>query len=184
MSKDKGGVWRTINGSHVFIKNGQTPEEAFAYHKKIHAMSASELKEHCLRASEEASKKELVKIPLDFFGIKSGKKEARELGEIPPKPINAYSFLNKERQSTRHHKKHALDMGYKNQAEYEKAAIDFWEKGEGVVYYSRPRNTFYKYDVKTCKEVAVSPDGIIHTFMLEPRKKFEKNKIQWRLVCI
>ena len=104
MSKDKGGVWRTINGAHVFIKNGQTPEEAFAYHKKIHAMNANELKEYCLSASEEDSKTELVKIPLDFFGIKSGKKEARELGEIPPKPVKAYGFLNKVRQNTWHHK--------------------------------------------------------------------------------
>ena len=136
-------------------------------------MNANELKEHCLRVSEEDSKTELVKIPLDFFGIKSGKKEARELGEIPPKPINAYSFLNKERQSTRHHKKHALDMGYKNQAEYEKAAIDFWEKGEGTVYYSFARKCFCKYDRK--KKVVISADGIIHTFMLENEKKFLSN---------
>ena len=67
-------------------------------------------------------------------------------------------------------------MGYKNQAEYEKAAIDFWEKGEGVVYYSRPRNTFYKYDVKTCKEVAVSPDGIYIRLCWNPGKSLKRIK--------
>ena len=70
MSKDMGGEWKTINGARVFIKDGQTPKEAFAYHEKIHAMSANELKEHCIKLSSEDTKKERAKIPLDFFGKK------------------------------------------------------------------------------------------------------------------
>ena len=190
MSKDKGGVWRTINGAHVFIKNGQTPEEAFAYHKKIHAMSAKELKEHCIaksredQCSSEDTKKERAKIPLNFFGKKSGSKEAHMHGEIPPKPKKAYGFLNKVRLNTSHHTKHAEEMGYKNQDEYEKAAIDFWENGEGTVYYSRPRNRFYKYSVKSQRMLSISCDGIVNTFMNRTSKGFEKVKIQERLVCI
>ena len=67
MSKDKGGVWRTVNGAHVFIENGQTPEEAFAYHKKIHAMNADELKKFCTENSSR-KKSKLVQISLNFFG--------------------------------------------------------------------------------------------------------------------
>ena len=72
MSKDKGGVWRTVNGAHVFIKNGQTPEEAFAYHKKIHAMSTKELKEFCV-----------IKLPDEHLSHSVGAKWANYDIEMP-----------------------------------------------------------------------------------------------------
>lgn len=64
-------------------------------------------------------------------------------------------------------------MGYKNQDEYERAAVEFFNSGRGKLYYSRKRDRFYRYEERT-QILAVSSNGIVHTFMKYSTKKFSK----------
>lgn len=82
------------------------------------------------------------------------------------------------RLDTEHHKRHAKEMGYNNQKEYEQAAAEFWNKKQGTVFYSHKRDRFYMYDEKSKKFISVSKDGVIHTFMVVAKKAFEKKEKQ------
>ena len=95
----------------------------------------------------------------------------------------AIGFLNKERLNTRDHKAHARDMGYKNQKEYEKAGCEFFNSNQGELYFESRRKRFYRYDKKT-NRLAVSSNGILHTFVLYSNKKFEAVKKQEKLYGI
>lgn len=86
---------------------------------------------------------------------------------VPP----ALGFANKERRETYHHRTHAREMGYKNQKEYEQGGVDFFNSDRGKLYYSLKRKRFYRYDEKT-GELAVSSNGVLHTYMRQPQKKF------------
>ena len=88
----------------------------------------------------------------------------------PPK--EAYGFLNKERLNTKHHIRHAQEMGYKNQTDYERGAVEFWNSQNGTVYYMSMHKIFALYDGK--KYVAISLEGIVQTFMLMTDKEFQK----------
>ena len=68
--------------------------------------------------------------------------------------------------------RHCYELGYKNQTDYEKGAIDFWERNKGIVYFSHRRKYFYKFDDKHTKMLVISSDGIIHTFMPSSISKF------------
>jgi hypothetical protein len=57
-------------------------------------------------------------------------------------------------------------MGYKNQDDYERAALDFWKNGEGKLYYSFGRRNFVKYDEKTKRSCYVSHDGFVESFFV------------------
>ena len=96
----------------------------------------------------------------------------------PQKPEKVYGFANKERKNTAHHQKHMKDMGFKNQDEYEKEAVFYWEKGEGTIYRGKRRGDFAKYNPKTQRYVVVSADGNIKTFYQMSSKKFEEKKKQ------
>lgn len=89
------------------------------------------------------------------------------------RPEKAYGFANKERKNTKDHRAHAKDMGFKNQDEYEKEAVSYWEKGEGTIYQGKRRGDFAKYNSKSQKYVVVSVDGYIKTFYKVSQKKFE-----------
>ena len=109
-------------------------------------------------------------------------KSAEELKEqqtIKPPP-QAYGFANKERKNTPHHKRHAEEMGFKNQDEYERAAVEFFNSDKGKLYYSNKRERFYRYDEKT-GNFAVSSNGIVHTFMRKTKKEFARTKQQEKL---
>ena len=93
-------------------------------------------------------------------------------------PEKAYGFANKERKNTKDHKAHAKEMGFKNQDEYEQAAILFWEKGEGIIYQGKRRNDFAKYNKRTKQYIVVSTDGYIKTFYLMAVKKFKSKEKQ------
>ncbi len=97
-----------------------------------------------------------------------------------PNAKRAYGFADKERRETKHHKAHAKEMGFKNQVEYEKAACEFFNGNVGELYYDPRRKRFYRYDEKSNK-LAVSSEGVIHTFLLYTKKKFEKVKQQEKL---
>ena len=65
-------------------------------------------------------------------------------------------------------------MGYKNQDEYECAAVDFFNGNQGKLYYSERRERFYRYDENTKKVAVCDSEGIIHTFDFRTQKEFEK----------
>ena len=93
---------------------------------------------------------------------------------IPPLPTGISGFKDSKRKNTKHHKDHAKEMGFKNQDEYEKAALAFWKNGEGKYYFSKPRNSFYKYNEKTKEFLSVHVRGYTRTFMFKSKKAFEK----------
>lgn len=95
-------------------------------------------------------------------------------------PEKAYGFANKERKNTRHHIDHAKEMGYKNQDEYERAAVKFFNSDKGKLYYGKARDRFYRYNDDT-GEYAVSSNGVIHTYMKKTKKEFERAKLQEKL---
>ena len=139
----------------IELPKDATPKDAWAALDKIPA---------------DEFKKPLM-IPLDFFA-KTETTQTRTYNskKRPELPKEAYGFARLE---TEHHKDHAEEMGYKNQKEYEKAAIDFWNKGNGDVYYSNARNSFIKYNMRTTEFIVVSGDGTIHTFMYIKPIKFK-----------
>ncbi len=90
-----------------------------------------------------------------------------------PEVEEAYGFANKERQTTHNHVSHAKEMGFKNQRDYERAAVDFFNSSRGKLYYSELRERYYRYDEKTGEMVVLS-NGVIHTYMLTKAKNFSK----------
>lgn len=94
------------------------------------------------------------------------------------KPSKAYGFADKKRKNSPDHLRHAKEMGYKNQDQYESAAIDFWDNGEGEVFYGNKRNRFAKYNSKTREYVVVEVDGTLRTYYKVSFKKFQNIKKQ------
>ncbi len=87
-----------------------------------------------------------------------------------PTPQTAYEF---NRLNTKHHSRHAKEMGFDNDAEYEKAAVDFFNSDRGNLYYSRRRESFCRYEENTgwfCS----SSDGVVHTLIKYTSKMFSK----------
>ena len=94
-----------------------------------------------------------------------------------PKPPKAYSF---NRLNAKHHKDHSKEMGFKNTKEYEAAAVEFFNSDRGVLYYSEARNRYYRYEEKT-GIFCVSMDGVVNTFNIYSKKKFDLIKRQNKL---
>lgn len=92
----------------------------------------------------------------------------------------AVGFANKERLNTKDHIKHAKEMGYKNQKEYEKGACEFFNSNQGKLFWGKRRNRYFRYDKKSGK-LCVSSNGIIYTFLNYNLKKFNKIKEQEQL---
>lgn len=116
------------------------------------------------------NEKQLVRIPLNFFGGLSPKfTRPKEL------PSEIEGFRN-GRENTPHHIEHAIALGFlkrkrANISAYERAAIDFFKNGKGEVYFSKATGDFYKFDGE--KYVVVEREQhYIKTFM--PSNKFEK----------
>lgn len=113
---------------------------------------------------------------LDFFSKKTNTNSFPKIMEIPDTPKEVYGF-SKDRLYTSDHMNHSKEMGYKNQPDYNAAAIEFWKEGKGKVYFGQWRkDRFYKYDGE--KYVSVGIDGTIHTFMLCTKKRFYGNIIR------
>lgn len=94
-----------------------------------------------------------------------------------PKPPKAYSF---NRLNAKHHKDHSKEMGFKNTKEYEAVAVEFFNCDRGVLYYSEARNRYYRYEEKT-GIFCVSMDGVVNTFNIYSKKKFDLIKRQDKL---
>ena len=84
------------------------------------------------------------------------------------------------RSKTKHHQRHAAEMGL-NEREYIQQSISFFNGNEGQVYFSERRERFYKYNQKSMEFVAVSQNGVVHTYRLVSPKEFEKIKRQDKL---
>lgn len=92
-------------------------------------------------------------------------------------PPKAYSF---NRLNTKHHIGHAKEMGFKNQKEYEAAAVEFFNSDRGTLYYSEARKRYYRYEEKTGL-FCVSMDGVVNTFNIYTKKKFDLIRRQDKL---
>lgn len=101
------------------------------------------------------------------------------IGNIPPVE-EATGFADNERLNTVDHKRHAKEMGYKNQKDYEKAACKFFNSNQGELFWGKRRQRFYRYDKKS-GNLCVSSNGTIHTFLRYNLKKFNKIKDQEQL---
>lgn len=91
--------------------------------------------------------------------------------------IGAYEF---NRIDTAHHLRHMIELGFSSAKDYEKAAVVFFNSDRGKLYFSHARKRYYRYDDKT-GEMAVSSDGVIHTYMSVRKQKFEKTRKQDKL---
>lgn len=91
-----------------------------------------------------------------------------------PLPQKATGF---NRLETKHHQRHAKEMGFKNTKEYEKAVVEFFNSDRGKLFYSKKWKKFYRYD-KLSQWMAVSSEGVIHTFWKRTRKEFERVRRQ------
>ena len=94
-----------------------------------------------------------------------------------PIPEKAVRF---NRLETKHHRRHAKEMGFKNTRDYERAAIEFFNSNKGTLYYSRARGRFYRYDEKT-KFFVSSSSGVIHAFDFVSKSEFMRKIRQDKL---
>lgn len=81
-----------------------------------------------------------------------------------PEPATGFNRLE-----TKHHQRHAKDMGFKTTKEYEKAAVEFFNSDKGKLYYSDARGRFYRYDERT-QFMSISSNGVIHTFLKKQKR--------------
>lgn len=91
-----------------------------------------------------------------------------------PKPEKATGF---NRLETKHHQRHAKEMGFKNTKEYERAAVEFFNSDSGELSYSIARKRWYRYD-KGSGFFVSSSDGIVHTFYRLTEKQFRMKEKQ------
>ena len=103
-----------------------------------------------------------------------GKEEPQEKQHDFPK-AQKFNRLN-----TAHHQRHAREMGFENTSEYERAAVEFFNSGDGEMFYSSSRKRFYLYNEKT-QWLAVSSNGVVHTFLKRTKKEFERIRRQDKL---
>lgn len=127
-------------------------------------------------AAEKLGDKVPFRISLDYFG-KKGKIENGCSLQIPP--LEAFGF---ERLNTGHHKNHSDEMGFKDLSAYKKAAIEYWNTGNGDIYFSQLTRRFYKYNMDSTRFLSIDIKGNIHTFFLLPSKDFKRKTVQERLI--
>ncbi len=120
---------------------------------------------------------------VNFYRSDNGKgpqNHAQGGASEPPRLQPAVEF---NRLNTDHHEKHRKEMGFKDMKQYEAAAVEFFNSDKGELYYSERRHRFYRYDEKT-GELAISSEGLIHTFNKYSLKKFRKIERQDFLIWI
>ena len=124
--------------------------------------------------SQESDKDKGRYESVDYFtGEPKGETEESFFKRGTSDQPQAIGFANKERKNTKHHARHAREMGYKNQDEYERAGVEFFNSNRGKLYYSEKRKRFYRYDEKSGKLAVVSEDGTLHTYMKKSPRNFK-----------
>ena len=126
-------------------------------------------------------KKDRLLIALSFFSSKRKQIENNTENKEYTPPKEVYGFGDKNLLTSPDHLDHMRKMGFKNPKEYQRAAIDFWNSGDGIVCFGGLRKRFYKYNTQNNRMIVVSDDGIIHTFYTVGEKKFKKISAQERL---
>ncbi len=101
-------------------------------------------------------------------------KDKKESLNSPNPPQNVYGFENKKKKNSPDHLRHAQEMGFKNQDEYEREAANFWDKGNGEVFYGSKRGRFVKYNEKTGEYIVVDKDGTLRTYYKLNIRQFNK----------
>lgn len=96
--------------------------------------------------------------------------------------VSVPSAAKFNRLNTKNHIRHAKELGYKNQAEYEKAAADFFGSARGKLYIDLRLKKFYRYEEKMRLLVVVDGDGGIGSFYrTESKTYFERKREQLNL---
>lgn len=118
--------------------------------------------------------KDSGKYVADYAAMGTQELRERQVIEFPesaahPPVEKAFGF---HRLDTKHHQRHAREMGFKNMREYEQAAVAFFNSDKGKLYYSEKNGKIYRYDKQT-RQFCASSSGLIHTFMRFSEKKFE-----------
>lgn len=90
--------------------------------------------------------------------------------------VSVPSAAKFNRLNTKNHIRHAKELGYKNQAEYEKAAADFFGSARGKLYVDLRLKKFYRYEEKTRLLAVVDGDGGICTFCRAESKTYFDRK--------
>ena len=125
------------------------------------------------------NEKQLVRIPLNFFG---GLSERFDRPKEIPTEIEGF---RDKRENTEHHVRHARDLGYLTRSgkpdvdAYERGAIDFFKNGKGDLYFSKATGDFYKFNGE--KMVVVNKNGALKTFFKVTKKDFLKKIKQYLL---
>ena len=92
--------------------------------------------------------------------------------------VTVPSAVKFNRLNTKNHIRHAKELGYKNQAEYEKAAADFFGSARGKLYIDLRLKKFYRYEEKMRLIAVVDGDGGICTFHRVENKNAFMRKIK------
>lgn len=96
--------------------------------------------------------------------------------KIPSFP-KAKGFKNDK--SRRAHEKHVAEMGFKSFEEYEAAAVEFANFGDGVIYIVEefyPQKRFYKFNELTSEIAIVSAMGFIISYYYAKDKDLDNAK--------
>lgn len=151
---------------------GMTPEEVWKALKKkgITANNAYDSRDDFKQTVERANQVRSRNSAQD-----DTQKQSDNGDNAHSPPLEVFKF---HRRDTKHHITHAREMGYKNMRDYEFAAKDFLEHGEGRLYYGKRRGDFAKYNPKTNEYMVCTVEGIIKTYYRINVKKFELIKIQ------
>ena len=166
------------NGALHDGKTGQFKSKSAAELKNELVIVIKDRKPVIVNPSTKFEDKELARIPFDYFGTeKSERNKNNNTFQYPPQEAFGFARLD-----TNHHQKHAEEMGFKDISMYEKSAVEYWKNGEGNIYVSRVRERIYKYSFKSHRMLAITSDGIIHTFMLRDPKEFQRKMIQEDLI--
>lgn len=90
------------------------------------------------------------------------------------KPPKATSF---NRPDTKHHLKHAAEMGL-NEKQYIKAATEFFNSGKGEMYFDDRRKVYVRCDYTTMQVCTCDNAGNVKTFFQTTKKKLDAMKKQ------
>lgn len=135
--RDEDGKWTAEGGSSTHYRQNMPYEEIIAEGRKI---------------------------DLNFFSKKSeGDAKASAKKEIPLCPVEAFGFSDKHKLK-RHYEKHKKNFKFKNETEYNKAAIDFWNKSPGTLYYAEMRNKFCKLGADGLTVCICEGNGTVNSF--------------------
>lgn len=127
-----------------------------------------------------------IEIPIDYEGRADISKllelyeewkrinKSEETNDTSQTLGKAFGFADRKRKYSPDHIQHSKEMGFKNQDEYERAAIDFWDNGQGEVYHGSKRGRFAKFNKRTGEYVVTDKDGTLRTYYKLPLKQFEK----------